>query len=391
MRSLLLLAVFLSTPALAQLELKPPPRPPKPATFPEIVVSRERASELVKAGMVQIAAGRLRVDGACVAKGVSCVQQALGREGLSGSQGVLLVGEGPEVGRVFWLLEWAGAPEVKIVEGGKVPRRSRQAAAFSAAPRDSAVADAAWVRERAGEKGTEILDVRDAGIWMEHEYQAPPQWGAGHVPHALPFDFRRWLPKDSRWPEPGAPWETLDRLGPRALERDRIDSKAEIVLYGEGPDDPLPGLGYLTLRRMGRPVRVFPGGWREWKKELAPMVRVEGPLEVARRLGIDDPQGKKEGVAVVDLREPGAFRIGHLPGAVNHPAYDEEESLEAFMAARWPVEKAARMPIILYCYGRECTRSRNTATLLARMGYTDLVWFREGMIAWIEAGLPVAE
>ncbi|HEV2844645.1 MAG TPA: rhodanese-like domain-containing protein, partial [Thermoanaerobaculia bacterium] len=229
-------------------------------------------------------------------------------------------------------------------------------------------------------------------IWMENDYEAPPRWSAGHVPHALPFDFRRWQPKNGRWPEPGAPWETLDQLGPRPIERDRIDPKAEIVLYGEGPDDPLPGLGYLLLRRMGRPVRVFPGGWRAWTAEAASsVVRIADAMEVARLLGIDDPGGKT-GAALVDLREPGDFlRIGHLPGAVSHPAYDRKESLETFMAARWPVEKASRIPIVLYCYGRNCIRSRDTATLLARMGYTNLVWFREGMISWIEAGLPVAE
>ncbi len=61
------------------------------------------------------------------------------------------------------------------------------------------------------------------------------------------------------------------------------------------------------------------------------------------------------------------------------------------MAARWPLEKAARLPIVLYCYGRECIRSRNAATHLARMGYMDLLWFREGMPAWLDAGLPVVE
>lgn len=391
MRRLLFFVCLLPAPAFAQLELKSSPRPPKPMDFPEIVVSREHALELMKAGMVPVAAERLKVDGDCVAEGLSCVQRALGRAGLSGKQGVLVMGEGPEVGRAFWLLEWAGVPDVRVVEGERLKQSLKLPRTFQATPRESAMADAAWVRERLGAKGTEILDVRDPGIWMENEYRAPPRWAAGHVPHALPFDFRRWLPKHGRWPEPGAPWETLNRLGPRNIERDRIDPQAEIVLYGEGLDDPLPGLGYLTLRRLGRPVRVFPGGWRAWTADAAsPVVRIAGAPEVARLLGIDDPQGAPE-MAVVDLRERGDFRIGHLPGAVSHPAYDEQESLEAFMAARWPVEHASRTPILLYCYGRECIRSRDTATLLARMGYTNLVWFREGMIAWIQAGLPVAE
>ena len=73
------------------------------------------------------------------------------------------------------------------------------------------------------------------------------------------------------------------------------------------------------------------------------------------------------------------LRLGHLPGAVSHPAYDKQESLEAFMAARWPVETASRMPVILYCYGRECIRSRDTATMLARMGAAEGVQGAAGL------------
>lgn len=390
---LLFLLLLLPAPLFAQLELKPPPRPPKPTTFPEIVVTPERAAKLQKGGMAVIDAGRLGIDGACVSAGLSCVRKALSKTGLSGKEGVLLTGEDAEVGRAFWLLEWAGVPEVKVVEGGRMRVRARRTATFKAPPREAAAADAEWVRARFGEKGTEILDVRDEGIWTEKEYEAPPRWSAGHVPHALPFDFRRWLPAKGRWPEPGAPWETLDRLGPRNLDRDRIDPEAEIVLYGEGPDDPLPGLGYLLLRRMGRPVRVLPGGFKAWSADGAlPVVRVLGVPEVARLLGIDDARGKTN-AALIDLREPGDYsRLGHLPGAVNHPmSSSRKESLEAFMASRWPVEAASRLPIVLYCYGRGCIRSRDAATHLARMGYTDLVWFREGIDAWHEAGLPVAE
>ncbi|HEX6904252.1 MAG TPA: rhodanese-like domain-containing protein [Thermoanaerobaculia bacterium] len=389
---LFFLLLLLPAPVFAQLELKPPPRPPKPTTFPEIVITPERAAVLQKGGMVPINACHLKIDGECVSEGLSCVRKALGKAGLSGKEGVLLMGKGTEVGRAFWLLEWAGVPEVKVVEGGRLKSRSRRETRFEAPPREEAAADAEWVRTRFGEKGTEILDLRDEGIWMEKEYEAPPRWAAGHVPHALPFDFRRWLPEKGRWPEPGEPWETLDRLGPRNADRDRIEPEAEIVLYGEGPGDSLPGLGYLLLRRMDRQVRVFPGGFKAWAADgTSPVVRVLGAPEVARLLGIDDPRGKTD-AALIDLREPGDYsRLGHLPGAVNHPAYDERESLETFMAARWPVGTASRIPIVLYCYGRGCIRSRNTATHLARMGYMNLVWFREGWPGWLDAGLPVVE
>ena len=73
MRLFFSILLLLPIPALAQLELKTP-RPPKPTNFPEIVVSRERASDLMKSGMVPIHAERLKVDGACVTEGLTCVR-----------------------------------------------------------------------------------------------------------------------------------------------------------------------------------------------------------------------------------------------------------------------------------------------------------------------------
>lgn len=364
---------LLALPLRAQLDLKPPP-PQKPTTFPEIVIPLGKA-----AGMIPLEASRLQVSASCVLEGVACVQRELGRLGISGREKVVVVGDGVDAARAFWLAEWAGVREVRVLEGTwKGEREARPAVEFVTTAREEAAADAAWVRERMGAKGTEILDVRDAGIWMETKYEAPPSWAAGHIPHALPFDFRRWLSnKEERWPEPVVPWDVLLELGPR--QGTRIDPWAEFVIYGEDASDSKPALGYLLLRRMGLPARVFPAGWQGWKDQ--PVVRVVGPKEVR----------DMEGAAVIDLREPGDHKVGHVPGAVNHPAYDPLETVERFVAEHWPKAKESRQPIILYCYGRGCIRSRDAATKLARAGYRDLRWFREGMIGWLGAGLPVAE
>ncbi|HYX22941.1 MAG TPA: rhodanese-like domain-containing protein, partial [Thermoanaerobaculia bacterium] len=258
---------------------------------------------------------------------------------------------------------------------------------------ESAAADGAWVRARMGTKGVELLDLRDAGIWMETDYEAPARFAAGHVPHALPFDFRRWLPGEGGWPAAGRVWETLQGLGPRAVTK--VDPKAEFVLYGEGPEDPRPGLGYLLLRRAGIPVRVFPGGFQAWSRDPAdPVVRIVGAPEVDRLLEAENPGLKGDEVArsvvLLDLREAWDFKHEHIPGAYNFPAYTEGTSIGTVVAARWPQAKAARTPVVLYCYGRPCIRSRDAAAKLAREGFTNLLWLREGIEAWREAGLPVA-
>ncbi|HSS77349.1 MAG TPA: rhodanese-like domain-containing protein [Thermoanaerobaculia bacterium] len=342
---------------------------------------------------------RIVVTPDCVAAGIDCVQKELGKAGLAGDETVVVVGDdGNAVGEAFWLLEWAGLKNVKVL-AGEMPAQgkmeigpgTRKARTFTAHASESAGADAAWVQARLGEKGVELLDLRDDGLWMEKEYEAPARFAAGHVPHALPFDFRRWLPTDRQ--AAGAMWKTLQTLGPREVTK--VNPKAEFVLYGEGPADLQPGLGYLLLRCAGIPVRVFPGGFGEWSKDPAnPVVRIVGAPEVSRLLEAENPglpDKAAQSVVLLDLREAYDFKLDHIPGAVNFPAYSEDASIEKVVEEKWPQAKAARTPLVLYCYGRGCIRSRDAAAKLARAGFTNLLWFREGLDAWRSAGLPLAE
>src|SRR4051812_34922353 len=160
-----------------------------------------------------LGAVRLAVAPECVAAGVECVQRELGKAGLSGEEPAVVVGEdGAAVGEAFWLLEWAGLKNVKVLAGGmaakgkmEVGTGTRTPRAFTAHASASAAADLAWLRARLGGKAVELLDLRDEGLWMEKEYEAPARFAAGHLPHALPFDFRRWRDLQA----PGAMWKTL--------------------------------------------------------------------------------------------------------------------------------------------------------------------------------------
>ena len=342
---------------------------------------------------------RLAVAPECVATGIDCVQKELGKAGLAGDETVVIVGDdGNAVGEAFWLLEWAGLKDVKVL-AGEIPEHekmeigsgTRKARSFTAHASELASADVAWLRARLGEKGVEILDLRDDGLWMEKEYEAPARFAAGHVPHALPFDFRRWLPTDRQ--AAGSMWKMLQTLGPREVTK--VNPKAEFVLYGEGPADLQPGFGYLLLREAEIPVRVFPGGFGEWSKDPAnPVVRIVGAPEVSCLLEAENPglpDKAAQSVVLLDLREAYDFKLDHIPGAVNFPAYSENASIEKVVEEKWPQAQAARTPVVLYCYGRGCIRSRDAAAKLARAGFTNLLWFREGLDAWRSAGLPLAE
>lgn len=353
--------------------------------------------------------GALRLDLPCMLPDLSCLREALGRQGLSGEEAVLLYGDGASgeaLASSFLALEAAGVREVYVLDGGvaawrggerKLEREAveRPARPFTAPAREQALADARWVNDHFGLGGIEVLDLRDEGLWMvpAQGFTAPPRFAAGHVPHALPWDFRPWLPKEGWWPDPAPARAALAELGPRPYTP--VHLEAEFLLYGEGPRDPAPAVGYLALRRMGLRARVFSAGFAGWTRDpLRPVVRLAGAEEVRALLERENPglaaDRPPRSIALFDLREAGDYNFDHLPGALSLPAYDD--FLKTFLRMqqeRWPAADPAELPVILYCYGRECIRSRDGCTKLARQGFSRLLWLRDGVDGWTRAGFPV--
>ena len=68
------------------------------------------------------------------------------------------------------------------------------------------------------------------------------------------------------------------------------------------------------------------------------------------------------GARLVDVRSPGEFASGHLPGAVNIPVGE--------LASRTGEVGAKDRPVVLYC--RSGARSASAAGLLKRAGYTNV-------------------
>jgi rhodanese-related sulfurtransferase len=79
---------------------------------------------------------------------------------------------------------------------------------------------------------------------------------------------------------------------------------------------------------------------------------------------------------VLDVRRPGEFAGGHVPGAVNLP-------LDR-LPGEWP---AAGAPMAVICAGGY--RSSAGASLLVARGVADLVNVVGGTSAWIASGRPV--
>jgi len=88
------------------------------------------------------------------------------------------------------------------------------------------------------------------------------------------------------------------------------------------------------------------------------------------------------GLRLIDVREPAELigPLGHIVGVENHPL-----STLVAAAADWDRDQ----PILLIC--RSGARSNRAAGELAALGFTRLHNLAGGMMAWRDAGLPVAE
>jgi rhodanese-related sulfurtransferase len=82
-------------------------------------------------------------------------------------------------------------------------------------------------------------------------------------------------------------------------------------------------------------------------------------------------QGKA--LVLVDVREPGEFAAGHVPGSSNMP-------LSRFDAARLPKD----MAVVLIC--RTGGRSASALSRARAQGRPDIRHYRGGVMGWARAG-----
>ena len=92
---------------------------------------------------------------------------------------------------------------------------------------------------------------------------------------------------------------------------------------------------------------------------------------------------------ILDARSPAEFATGHLPGALNvagKPGLPPSQ----YTSDLAPIEKLAggdhNRPIILYCNGLYCGRSRRLADDLLAAGFTNVRRYQLGMPVWRALG-----
>ena len=88
----------------------------------------------------------------------------------------------------------------------------------------------------------------------------------------------------------------------------------------------------------------------------------------------------REGGVVVDVCEPGEFKTGHIPNAINLPLPKLNEHLRE-------IEKYKNKPVIVTC--RTGNRSVKGALVLRKHGFPTVYTLAGGLHGWEKDNLPV--
>ncbi len=341
---------------------------------------------------------------------IARLSAALGGAGLSGRGTIVCYGEdtcSDYVGLMFWALEVSGSEEVMLLNGGyehwvstggsvETTVRTLSSVAWSMVPATEFLASSEYVESIYGVKGFEIVDTRSHADW-EGPVDDPsvgPVGRVGHIPHSLQFDFGEFIGKDGLLFSADECREIFSVLGPR--QSNPVNLQDEFIIHGDGS----PGsgaIGYCFLRRAGTAgVKYFPGGWSRWiADEDLPVVRFIGGEElkvlVEREQRWPWSDSPMESFVFLDVRHSSDYAKGHIPGSVVLTSRLVADSLDVYMDRYWPEADRATVPIVSYCYGPTCIRSRYSSTDAARAGFRDIQRFYGGVLEWRQVSGRIAK
>ncbi len=193
-------------------------------------------------------------------KDLGTIAQTLGERGIANESTIVLYdeGTGPLAGTVYWLLNYMGHEDVRVLNGGWYAWQQAGAPTTAQVPQVSPVAyiarideeqhsTAEWIQENAGKEDVILLDTR-----MEDEF------AMGHIAGARNLSFDEAI--EFRTQELKEP-EVLKHL----FETVDVTPDKEVVVYcGSGARS---AHTYLVLKSLGYPrVRNYKGSMHDWAR-----------------------------------------------------------------------------------------------------------------------------
>jgi len=194
------------------------------------------------------------------------IAKILGEKGISSSNTIVLYdnGSGKYSGRMYWILKYLGAKNVKILDGHmkawRMARKpvtknptNKKATTFALNLNKAIMATIAQVKKASTNPASVIVDVRAADEFSGVKESKLPK---GHIPSAINLEFKKVMTSKSKLKSK----EELQALFTAA----GITKDKEIILYCES--SVRAGIVYLALSSaLNYPkVKVYDGALFEW-------------------------------------------------------------------------------------------------------------------------------
>ena len=98
---------------------------------------------------------------------------------------------------------------------------------------------------------------------------------------------------------------------------------------------------------------------------------------------------RDRGALILDARRSSVYRDGHIAGARSVPVWeaDADDKVRGLFAEG----RDQSAPVVVYCSGGECEDSHMLAEKLYRVGFDDVLVYKDGFPDWQKRGLPVAK
>ncbi|GAB0055768.1 hypothetical protein SIID45300_00064 [Candidatus Magnetaquicoccaceae bacterium FCR-1] len=101
-----------------------------------------------------------------------------------------------------------------------------------------------------------------------------------------------------------------------------------------------------------------------------------------------------EGAIVVDARKAAEFVDGSIKGAISVPYDPETSAKDVQFDATKDKYDLSKMPdkqkaYVVFCNAASCWKSFKLVTVMAREGYKNLHWYRNGFPDWKARQLPI--
>ncbi len=129
---------------------------------------------------------------------------------------------------------------------------------------------------------------------------------------------------------------------------------------------------------MAQEKAAAPAGPPPVVKEM--VAKAKGAVQKVSAADVKAAIDKKEKAIFLDVRDPGEFAAGHLPGAMNI----SRGTLEFNVLTKIPDQNAK-----IYVYCKTAGRSALAAKTMGDLGYKNAVLMDAQFEDWIKAGYPV--